>query len=233
MWPSSLCKLQTLCWSSTNLNLKFELKICWTWKEFRYIVWILLENFRRDYGNNRMNNRRNGRRGSQRRGRGNRSDYRGRGIWAQISSHLREFFWNPVFYDKGSSKNHVTGGRGRTLAGSRKKLVSRATLKGFMRGMHGHDGHRGRGVGSARFFADFPVTWFLDDPLLNLWASKPSQNATESRRNLILSLDSKKKQPHKGSSKNHVTGKSTKNLVRPALRAGGRGLFDFCAFVVF
>ena len=31
-----------------------------------------------------------------------------------------------------------------------------------MRGMHGHDGHRG---GSVRFFADFPVTWSLDDPL--------------------------------------------------------------------
>ena len=55
----------------------------------------------------------------------------------------------------------MTGGEGG--AGSRKKLVSRATLKGFMRGMHGHDGHRGRG--SVRFFADFPVTWFLDDPL--------------------------------------------------------------------
>ena len=49
--------------------------------------------------------------------------------------------------------------------GSRKKLVSRATLKGFMRVMHGHDGHRVRGGGSVRFFADFPVTWFLDDPL--------------------------------------------------------------------
>ena len=45
---------------------------------------------------------------------------------------------------KGSSKNHVTGGGGEGVAGSRKKLVSRATLKGFMRGMHGHDGHRGR-----------------------------------------------------------------------------------------
>ena len=32
------------------------------------------------------------------------------------------------------------------VAGSRKKLVSRATVKGFMRGMHGHDGHRGRRV---------------------------------------------------------------------------------------
>ena len=63
---------------------------------------------------------------------------------------------------KGSSKNHVTGVEGNG-AGSRKKLVSRATLKGFMRGMHGHDGHRGMG-GSVRFFADFPVTWFLDDP---------------------------------------------------------------------
>ena len=40
-------------------------------------------------------------------------------------------------------QNHVTGGRG--VAGSRKKLVSRAALKGFIRGMHGHHGHRGRG----------------------------------------------------------------------------------------
>ena len=47
---------------------------------------------------------------------------------------------------------------------ARKKLVSRATLKGFIREMHGHARPRGEGTGLVRFFSDFPVTWFLDDP---------------------------------------------------------------------
>ena len=38
-------------------------------------------------------------------------------------------------------------------------------IKGFIREMHGHAGHGGRGIKLARFFSDFPVTWFLDDPL--------------------------------------------------------------------
>ena len=68
-------------------------------------------------------------------------------------------------------------------AGSRKKLVSRATLKGFMRGLHGHDGHRGReGERSVRFFADFPVTWFLDDPLGIVQMGKEVSRATVGKK---------------------------------------------------
>ena len=40
----------------------------------------------------------------------------------------------------------MTGGEGGGVAGSRKKLVSRATLKGFIREMHGHGGHGGREI---------------------------------------------------------------------------------------
>ena len=53
-------------------------------------------------------------------------------------------------HGKQKDRGRPPEGRG----GSRKKLVSRATLKGFMRGMHGHHGHRGRG-GVGTIFCGF------------------------------------------------------------------------------
>ena len=59
-------------------------------------------------------------------------------------SYTRYLARRPLFqYTKGSSKNHVTGGGG--VSRSLKKLVSRAALKGFIRGMHGHGRSSGEG----------------------------------------------------------------------------------------
>ena len=56
-------------------------------------------------------------------------------------------------------------------AGSRKKLVSRATLKGFIRDLHGHDRSRGEGGAKNRYQGNFPELRTFRDRAFSLRTS--------------------------------------------------------------
>ena len=68
-----------------------------------------------------------------------------------------------IKFTKGSSKNLETGGEG-GVARIFLKLVSRATLKEFVRDMHGHGRSRGEGGGRRDFLRIFRSRGFWTVP---------------------------------------------------------------------